>query len=66
MKKFGSRLQVFRGKAQQTSGGLRKNDLFKNAHGKIVSLKKSKFAKSNRNPLKTFLLRSGRRRKRKS
>jgi hypothetical protein len=66
MKKIGSRLAVFRGKAQQTSGGLKRSDLFKNSHGKIVSLAKSKIAKSNRNPLKNFLLRSGRRRKRKS
>ena len=40
-KKYGTRLEVWRGKAQMTSGGLTKNKLTKNVNGKIVSKKKS-------------------------
>lgn len=47
----GSRAQVFHGGADKTTGGLRKKDLYKNKRGRIVSLKKSKTAKSW-NPLK--------------
>ena len=65
MKKVGTRLQVYRGKAERTSGGLRKNDLKLNAKKKIVSVKKSNWAKGGANPLKSFLLRPGKRRKKK-
>jgi hypothetical protein len=67
MKKRGSRIQVFRGRAQQTSGGLKKGSLRKNAKGKIVSVKKSNFARSAQNPLRKqhFLLKAGKRRVRK-
>ena len=41
MKKTGTRLQVMRGTAKKTSGGLRKKDLIYNKRGKIVSKKKS-------------------------
>lgn len=37
----GSRAQVFHGTAYKTSGGLKKGQLKKNKHGKIVSRKKS-------------------------
>lgn len=47
MKKVGSRLQVMRGTAKQTGGGLRKRDLKYNKHGKIVSKKVSTIAKKN-------------------
>ena len=64
MKKYGTRLQVFKGKAEKTKGGLSKNQLRKNARGRIVSRKKSDFAKGVNNPLKKFLIRAGKRRKR--
>ena len=51
MQSVGSRLQVFAGIAQQTSGGLKKSALAKNKYGKIVS-KKKQGQKSN---LKGFL-----------
>ena len=45
MLKHGSRLQVWRKKALQTTGGLKRVDLTKNKSGKIVSRKKSVEAK---------------------
>lgn len=39
MIKVGTRLQVMRGTAKQTGGGLKKKDLKYNKHGKIVSKK---------------------------
>ena len=39
-KVIGSRAEVWNGKAQKTSGGLRRGDLTKNKHGRIVSKKK--------------------------
>lgn len=36
----GSKAQVFRGTAVKTSGGLRKDDLMRNRHGRIISKKK--------------------------
>ena len=65
MKKVGTRLQVYRGKAERTSGGLKKSDLKLNQRKKLVSVKKSNKAKTGANPLKNFLLRSGKRRKKK-
>ena len=44
-KKFGTRLDVWRGNASQTTGGLTKAKLTKNRNGKIVSKKKSLAAK---------------------
>jgi hypothetical protein len=38
--KVGSRRQVYNGSAEKTSGGLKKEDLIKNKHGRIVSSKK--------------------------
>ena len=40
MKTVGSRAEVFHGNAKRTSGRLTKNDLMKNAAGRIVSRKK--------------------------
>ena len=37
----GSRRQVWNGAAEQTAGGLKKNDLEKNKRGRIVSKKKT-------------------------
>ena len=58
MKKIGTRLQVFKGIAAQTSGKLKKKDLVKNKIGKIVSKKKQTLAKKKSN-LKGFLLNQG-------
>ena len=38
----GSRLMVWRGEADHTSGGLRKDDLMRNSRGKIVSIRAHK------------------------
>lgn len=38
--RIGSRVKVFRGGAEMTVGGLRKDDLVKNKYGRIVSKKK--------------------------
>jgi hypothetical protein len=40
VKIIGSKAQVFHGNATHTSGGLKKSDLVKNKHGRIVSRKK--------------------------
>lgn len=45
----GSKAQVFHGTADRTSGGLKKNDLFKDKNGNIKSKKASKAAKKNQN-----------------
>ena len=58
MKKIGTRLQVFKGIAVQTSGKLKKKDLVKNKTGKIVSKKKQSLAKQKSN-LKGLLLNQG-------
>ena len=41
----GSRAQVFHGTAYKTSGGLKRRNLVKNKHGRIVSKKKHSTAK---------------------
>lgn len=38
--RVGSRRKVFNGSAERTTGGLRKDDLLKNAAGRIVSKKR--------------------------
>ena len=53
--KIGSRLQVFKGTADRTSGNLRKKDLVRNKAGKIVSKRKQSLAKKQSN-LKGFLV----------
>lgn len=42
---FGSRIQVYRGHAKKTSGGLTKSDLMMNKHGRVVSKAKHFTAK---------------------
>ena len=42
------RVRVWNGELKKTSGGLRKQDLFKNKRGKLVSRKKSEAAKKNK------------------
>lgn len=49
MRRVGSRAQVYHGNAIQTSGGLKKKDLFKDKHGSIKSKKASSRAKKNKN-----------------
>jgi hypothetical protein len=49
MKKIGTRIQVWHRKAEQTSGGLKREDLTRNKAGKIVSKKKSSNATQNSN-----------------
>ena len=46
MRRIGSRAEVMHGTAHHTSGCLTKKNLKYNKHGRIVSLKKSKTAKS--------------------
>ena len=60
----GSRLEVWQGKKDKTSGGLTKKDLKKNKAGRIVSKRVSDKA-ANRSNLKRFLIRSRSTRKRK-
>lgn len=45
---IGSRAQVWHGTAYKTTGGLTKNDLHHNKHGRIVSKKKHATAKKER------------------
>jgi hypothetical protein len=45
---FGSRIQVLRGRAFKTAGGLLKEDLMMNKHGRVVSVLKHKTAKKER------------------
>jgi len=52
------RLRVWRGDLRKTAGGLTKNDLVRNARGKIVSRKKSKGA-TNENNLGKWLRSAG-------
>ena len=40
MKTVGTKLEVWKGKAKHTSGGLTKKDLMKNKRGKVISIKK--------------------------
>ena len=42
---YGTRLEVWEGRARYTRGKLEKSDLAKNKYGKIVSKKKSDLAK---------------------
>jgi hypothetical protein len=52
MRTFGTRAEVFHGTAVRTPGGLRKTDLIKNKHGRIVSRKKHFTAKKENRLLK--------------
>ena len=55
-KRYGTRTEVMNGKARMTQGRLTKEDLTYNKYGNIVSKKKSKLMKGNKNPLRKFLL----------
>ena len=44
----GSRIQVLRGNAYKTTGGLTTKDLVMNKHGRVVSLKKHNTAKKEK------------------
>jgi len=45
---FGSRIQVFRGNAYKTTGGLTSSNLIMNKHGRVVSAIKHKTAKKEK------------------
>ena len=49
---IGTRAQVWHKTAKKTSGGLNKNDLMKNKHGRIVSRRKHKTGKKSIKNLK--------------
>jgi len=53
-KRYGTRLEVFRGIAYETTGRLKKKDLYKNRHGRIVSIKRS-LASKRINNLKDYI-----------
>jgi hypothetical protein len=44
---FGSKAQVWHGTAKKTTGGLTKNNLMKNKHGRIVSRRKHTMGKKS-------------------
>ena len=56
--KFGSRRQVIQGRAQQTTGGLRKKDLVI-SKGRVVSKKKRARALSSKNNMRAHLKKFG-------
>jgi hypothetical protein len=51
-KTIGTRAEVYHGSARRTSGGLTKNELMMNKHGRIVSRKKHNTAKKEMRLLK--------------
>ena len=53
-KRYGTRLEVYRGIAYETTGRLKKEDLYKNRHGRIVSIKRS-LASKRINNLKGYI-----------
>jgi hypothetical protein len=60
---YGSKLQVFRGHADRTTGGLEKKDLMTNKHGKVVSKKQHRAGKkTGENNLGCYLLKRSTRR----
>jgi len=52
MQTTGSKAQVWHGTAKHTSGGLTKNNLMKNKHGRIISKKKHNLGKKSIKHLK--------------
>lgn len=52
VKSIGSKEEVYNGQANKTSGGLKKDDLILNAHGKVVSKKRSEHGKKMASNLK--------------
>ena len=57
--KFGSRRQVISGRAQQTTGGLRKKDLVLSKGGRVVSKKKRVRALGSKNNMRAHLKKFG-------
>ena len=55
VKRIGTRREVFEGRAERTSGNLRRKDLAMAKSGKVVSAKKQKNAKSGKNNLSKYL-----------
>ena len=51
-KRYGTRAEVWHGKARMTQGRLTKEDFIMNEYGYIVSKRKSKLMKSKKNPLR--------------
>jgi hypothetical protein len=51
-KRYGTRAEVWHGKARMTQGRLTKEDFVMNEYGYIVSKRKSKLMKSKKNPLR--------------
>mgnify|MGYP003333121046 FL=1 len=56
MQNIGTRAQVWHGTAKKTSGGLTKNALMMNKHGRIVSRKKHNTAKREKRLVKAGYL----------
>nr|QDY52042.1 hypothetical protein 3_21 [Mimiviridae sp. ChoanoV1] len=52
IRRYGTRAEVWHGKARMTQGRLTKNDLIMNEYGYIVSKKKHKLMKTKANPLR--------------
>ena len=50
--RYGTRAEVWHGKARMTQGRLRKEDLIMNENGYIVSKKKHNLMKTKENPLR--------------
>jgi hypothetical protein len=48
VKRVGTRRLVWNGKAKQTPGGLKKEDLLQNKHGRIVSKKRHETMRAKR------------------
>lgn len=51
---IGSRAEVFHGSSLRTAGGLKKEDLVKNKHGRIVSRKKQELGRNSIKRLKNL------------
>ena len=52
IRRYGTRAEVWHGKARMTQGRLTKEDFIMNEYGYIVSKRKSKLMKSKKNPLR--------------
>ena len=54
IKARGTKHEVFHGHAHRTAGGLKREDLVKNARGKVVSKKQQAHGKRNAERIKKF------------
>ena len=52
IRRYGTRAEVWHGKARMTQGRLTKDDLVMNEYGYIVSKKKKRLMKTKANPLR--------------